>query len=129
LTETPALDQPGLMLTASTSEPTPGTLRVTVTGEVDMSSRPALEAELDRAVADAPERLVADLTGVGFCGVTGMAALTRLRSRCADAGTELVVRPSSVVRRALDLAALSPLFRLAGPWAGPAAEAGRSAAR
>jgi anti-sigma B factor antagonist len=129
LTEAPALDQPGLMLTASTSEPAPGTLRVTVTGEIDMSTRPAFDAEFDRAVAGTPERLVAVLTGVGFCGVTGMAALTRLRSRCAGAGIELVLRPSSVVRRALDLAALSPLFRLAGPWARPEGETGRTAAR
>jgi anti-sigma B factor antagonist len=128
LTETPALDQPGLMLAVATSEPVPGTLRVTVTGEIDMSTRPAFDAEFGRAVAGAPRRLVADLTGVAFCGVTGMAALTRLRSRCADAGTELVIRPSSVVRLALDLAALSPLFRLAGPWATPEAAAGRSAA-
>jgi anti-anti-sigma factor len=117
VTVTPALDGTALLLTATPSEPAPGTIHVTVTGEVDMSTRPRLDAEFDRAVAAAPIRLVVDLTGVGFCGVTGVAALGRLRSRCADAGIELVLKPSRVVRRALDLGALSPLFRLEGAGA------------
>jgi anti-sigma B factor antagonist len=125
----PAPDPTGLMLTAATSAPAPGVLRVTVTGEVDMSTRPMLETQFERAVTGAPQRLVVDLTGVGFCGVTGMATFARLRARCADAGIELVVRPSSVVRRALDLAALSPLFRLEGPWASREVEAARAAGR
>ncbi|WP_328456040.1 STAS domain-containing protein [Amycolatopsis sp. NBC_00438] len=129
MTETPAPDPTGLMLTAVTSRPTPGTLRVTVTGEVDMSTRPMLEVEFGRAVADEPQRLVVDLTGVGFCGVTGMATFARLRSRCADAGIELVVRPSSVVRRALDLAALRSMFRLEGPWASGVVEIAQAAER
>lgn len=108
------LDLSALLLTATTAEPRPGTLRVTVTGEIDMATRPRLEEELDRAVAAGPERLVVDLLGVGFCGVTGVAALGRLRARCADAGIDLVLKPSGVVRRALDLAAVGPLFRLEG---------------
>ncbi|WP_326950315.1 STAS domain-containing protein [Amycolatopsis sp. NBC_00348] len=129
MTETPAPDPTGLMLTVVRSGRAPGVLRVTVTGEVDMSTRPMLEAELERAVAEGPYRLVADLTGVGFCGVTGMATFSRLRTRCADAGIELVVRPSSVVRRALDLAALSSLFRLEGPWANGDREIAQAAER
>lgn len=109
-----ALDLSALLLTATTAEPRPGTLRVTIAGEIDMATRPRLDDELDRAVAAAPERLVVDLLGVGFCGVTGVASLGRLRARCADAGIELVLKPSGVVRRALDLAAVAPLFRLAG---------------
>jgi anti-sigma B factor antagonist len=122
VTMTSALDGTARLLTATTSKPTPGTIRVTVTGELDMATRPRLDAEFDRAVAAAPEYLVADLTGVGFCGVTGIAALGRLRSRCVDAGIELVLKPSRVVRRALDLAALSSLFRLEGAGAKPAVE-------
>ncbi|MEU4253170.1 STAS domain-containing protein [Amycolatopsis sp. NPDC026612] len=108
-----ALDLSALLLTATTAEPRPGTLRVTVTGEIDMATRPRLDEELDRAVAAAPGRLVVDLLGVGFCGVTGVASLGRLRARCADAGIDLVLKPSVVVRRALNLAAVAPLFRLA----------------
>jgi anti-sigma B factor antagonist len=107
-----ALDLSALLLTATTAEPRPGTLRVTVTGEIDMATRPRLDEELDRAVAAAPQRLVVDLLGVGFCGVTGMASLGRLRARCADAGIDLVLKPSVVVRRALNLAAVAPLFGL-----------------
>ncbi|MEV4053226.1 STAS domain-containing protein [Amycolatopsis sp. NPDC049688] len=106
------LDPSALLLTAATAEPRPGTLRVTVTGEIDMATCPRLDAELDRAVAAAPERLVVDLLGVGFCGVTGVASLGRLRTRCAETGIDLVLKPSRVVRRALDNAAIAPLFRL-----------------
>jgi len=109
-----ALDLSAMLLTATTAETRPGTLRVTVTGEIDMATRPRLDAELDRAVAAAPRRLVVDLLGVGFCGVTGVASLGRLRSRCAEAGIDLALKPSGVVRRALDLAAVAPLFRVEG---------------
>ncbi|MGW4065717.1 STAS domain-containing protein [Amycolatopsis sp. NPDC004747] len=109
-----ALDLSAMLLTATTAETGPGTLRVTVTGEIDMATRPRLDEELDRAVASAPRRLVVDLLGVGFCGVTGVASLGRLRSRCAEAGIDLAVKPSRVVRRALDHAAVAPLFRVAG---------------
>ncbi|MFJ7214582.1 STAS domain-containing protein [Amycolatopsis sp. NPDC098790] len=107
-------DPAALLLTVTTAEPRPGTTRVTVTGDLDLATRPLLDAELDRVVAAAPGRLVLDLFGVGFCGVTGVAALARLRNHCAEAGIELVVKPSPVVRRALDLAAVGPLFRLEG---------------
>jgi len=113
-----ALDLSAFLLTATTAEPRPGTLRVTIAGEIDMATRPRLDDELDRAVAAAPERLVVDLLGVGFCGVTGVASLGRLRARCAEAGIDLVLKPSRVVRRALDLAAVAPLFRLEGREAG-----------
>src|SRR5438874_2153468 len=109
-----ARDLSALLLTVTTAAPRPGTTRVTVTGELDMTTRPRLDAEFNRVVAAGPQRLVVDLLGVGFCGVTGVAALGRLRARCADAGIELVLRPSHVVRRALDLAAVGPLFRLEG---------------
>ena len=108
-----APDLSALLLTVTTTEPRPGTRRVTVTGELDMTTCPRLDAELDRAVAEAPHRLVLDLLGVGFCGVTGVAALARLRRHCAEAGIDLVIKPSRVVRRALDLTAVGPLFRLA----------------
>jgi anti-sigma B factor antagonist len=107
-----AHDLSALLLTATTAEPRPGTLRVTVAGEIDMATRPRLDEELDRAVTAMPQRLVVDLLGVGFCGVTGVASLGRLRARCADAGIDLVLKPSRVVRRALDLAAVAPLFQL-----------------
>lgn len=77
-----------------------------------MATCPRLDAELDRAVASAPRRLVVDLLGVGFCGVTGVASLGRLRARCGDAGIDLALKPSGVVRRALDRAAIAPLFRM-----------------
>jgi len=109
-----ALDLSAMLLTATTAESGPGTLRVTVAGEIDMATRPRLDEELDRAVAAAPRRLVVDLLGVGFCGVTGVASLGRLRSRCSEAGIDLALKPSGVVRRALDLAAVAPLFRMEG---------------
>ncbi len=107
-----APDLSAMLLTATTAEPRPGTLRMTVAGEIDMATRRRLDEEFDRAVAAAPHRLVADLLGVAFCGVTGVASLGRLRARCADAGIDLVLKPSPVVRRALDIAAVAPLFGL-----------------
>jgi anti-sigma B factor antagonist len=113
-----APDLSGALLTVTTAEPQPGTKRVTVTGEIDMTTRPLLDAEVDEAVASVPSRLVIDLLGVGFCGVTGVTALGRVRALCNDAGIDLVLKPSRVVRRALDLAAVGPLFRLEGSHPG-----------
>ncbi|SFW83688.1 STAS domain-containing protein [Amycolatopsis australiensis] len=105
-------DLSALLLTVTTAHPRRGTARVTVTGDLDMTTRPRLDAKLDEIVAELPERLELDLLGVGFCGVTGVAALGRLRAKCADAGIDLVLKPSRIVRRALDLAAVGPLFQV-----------------
>ncbi|MFC7343883.1 STAS domain-containing protein [Saccharopolyspora griseoalba] len=53
------------------------TLFVTATGEVELVNSPQLEAVLDQAVADGPEILVLDITGVTFLSSAGLAALVR----------------------------------------------------
>ncbi|OBB01791.1 anti-anti-sigma factor [Mycobacteriaceae bacterium 1482268.1] len=49
--------------------------------------------------ADDTERLALDLTGVEFFGTAGFSALHTLNVRCAGAGVEWVLVPSSAVSR------------------------------
>ncbi|ANZ28634.1 hypothetical protein A4U64_27285 (plasmid) [Rhodococcus sp. WB1] len=82
-----------------------GPFVLTVRGDIDLATAPALEPHLSRASADGPA-LVLDLTGVSFLGCVGMAmfdaAANRVRRRRATLTT--AVQPH--VRHMLHLAGL-----------------------
>lgn len=124
-----AASEGGSPLHLAVSETEPGVVTIEAAGELDMSTCTALETECDRVLRRGPDRLLLDLVGIGFCGVTGIAALDRLRERCRAEGADLAVKPSATLRRALDLAAVAPLFRLTGPWARGDRTFGRQAAQ
>ncbi len=69
-------------------------------GELDASNAQEL---VDYALRDAyrTERLALDLTGVDFFGTAGFSALHTLNVRCASAGIEWVMVPSTAVSRLL----------------------------
>jgi anti-anti-sigma factor len=73
---------------------------VTATGELDASNAQEL---VDYALRDADrtQRLALDLTGIEFFGTAGFSALHTLNVRCAGAGVEWVLVPSTAVRRLL----------------------------
>lgn len=62
-----------------------------VSGEVDVSSAPALRAALDELFAAGSSTVVVDLTEVGFLDSTGLGALVSARSAAVDAGGALPV--------------------------------------
>ena len=53
------------------------------------------------AMPIAPQRLALDLTGIEFFGTAGFSALHTLNVRCAGAGVEWVLVPSTAVSRLL----------------------------
>lgn len=95
----------GLLLTLR--RPCPDVVVVSIEGEVDLSNCPELDGVVMRVAADpGVERVVVDLTAVGFFAACGVRCLDRLQTRLA-AGRhrmQVVVSPDSgTVRRVLDL--------------------------
>ena len=78
----------------------PSVAVITAIGELDASNAQEL---VDYALRDADRtrRLALDLTGVDFFGTAGFSALHTLNVRCAGAGVEWVLVPSTAVSRLL----------------------------
>jgi anti-sigma B factor antagonist len=81
-----------------------GTVRVRIGGELDMSSVDRLEADVGRAMADAPPRLVVDVGAVRFADSSAIAMWVRW----AGAVPEFELRnPSPLLRRVIRTMGLS----------------------
>jgi len=81
---------------------------VSISGELDIASAPAVQEALDRAVEAASEILVVDLAGTSFVDSSGLEAIFRSERRATAAGVGMVVvgaRP--VVRRVFELSGLA----------------------
>jgi anti-anti-sigma factor len=78
----------------------PSVAVITASGELDASNSQEL---VDYALRDTDrvQRLALDLTGVDFFGTAGFSALHTLNVRCAGAGVQWVLVPSSAVSRVL----------------------------
>ncbi len=99
--------------------PRPGTVLVTVSGEIDMVTAPCLRRlllEASRSLASGegtaprppvPRRVVCDLSGVAFLGAAGLGALVAVAAATRAHGTELrIVTGTRIARRVLALAGL-----------------------
>ena len=93
-----------------------GVALVTVTGEIDIATVPALRSALFQLASDPAVRLLGcDLSRVSFLGCTGVTALLDVRATLAARGARLrlvaddhvVMRPLSVLGL-LDLLPISP---------------------
>ena len=84
---------------------------VRVRGELDFLTSPRLRSALLEVFASHPGDVVVDLTGTTFMDSIGMSVLIQgaQRLRAEDASLEL--HPSDEVRKVLDVAGVSPLFR------------------
>jgi anti-anti-sigma factor len=77
---------------------------LSVRGELDLASSPALEDQLERAVAEAPSMVIIDLRELEFMDSTGLSVLIRAHQRAQEAGHRLaIVNGSRQVRRLLSL--------------------------
>ena len=76
---------------------------VAARGEVDISSCERLDAAVQSTLEAGTEELVLNLAGVTFIDSTGLACILAALDRCRQNGTQLRLRPSRQVRRALDL--------------------------
>ncbi|MBP2477358.1 anti-sigma B factor antagonist [Crossiella equi] len=94
-------DLPGADIAETTaSRRADGVVVITVVGELDMSSTPALQDLLGAEVDAACRRLVLDLSGVSFLGSSGLAALVEARqvTQLRDAELRLVCTTHAVTR-------------------------------
>ena len=74
-----------------TAAVTPSTYVVSVTGEVDSFTAPALEQELEWVLGDGASNAVVDLAGVGFIDSTGLRVLLKALPRFEQRGGRLVL--------------------------------------
>jgi anti-anti-sigma factor len=83
---------------------------VTVRGEIDMMTAPALSRCLEARIAEAAQAIVVDLAHVTFLGASGLAVLADAQTRANGRGLEFrVVAGDGPARRYLSLVGLEPL--------------------
>ncbi|WP_067855396.1 STAS domain-containing protein [Nocardia shimofusensis] len=85
---------------------------LTVDGEVDLATAPALESAIDGALADKPAHLVIDLTQVSFLASAGMAALVGAHQRAGETTAIAVVADGPATSRQLKMTSLDQVFAL-----------------
>ncbi|MGI8593472.1 MAG: STAS domain-containing protein [Solirubrobacteraceae bacterium] len=77
-----------------------GTIRVALVGELDISSAPRVEEEIERLEAAKPAVLVLDLRGLAFMDSTGLRLIVGADARAREQGRRLaIVRGPDVVQR------------------------------
>ena len=79
---------------------------LTVSGEIDMATAPALEQAVLRSLTEHPVTLVIDLTGAQFFSSAGIAVLVLAHRRSVE-GALRVVATDRVVLRPLELTGLT----------------------
>ncbi|MDX6307167.1 MAG: hypothetical protein QOI06_213 [Nocardioidaceae bacterium] len=109
----------------ATSCPSPGTVRVTLVGDVDLATTGVLQTDLlDVLVAQLPDRLEIDLAGVPFMDCGGVSVLVVVGGAAARIGCHLwVTNPQPVVLRVLALTGLLGVLT-SGPTGDPLATIG-----
>lgn len=77
---------------------------LSLAGDLDLSTVPALQEALDAAEALAPVDLVLDLAGLSFLDSSGLHCIVRAHERAQKEGRRVVLGPgSSSVQRVLEL--------------------------
>jgi anti-sigma B factor antagonist len=76
---------------------------VSLNGEVDLSNAEALEATLQEAIGEGPERVVIDMRDLSFIDSTGIACLVRLLHEVDADRLRFVHSTSPAVVRVLQL--------------------------
>jgi anti-anti-sigma factor len=83
---------------------------VALSGELDVSTIPSVQATVDSAIASAlatGEHLVFDLSGVSFMDSSGIALLLASRARVGRVGLR---QPTATIARLLEIAGLSEVL-------------------
>jgi anti-anti-sigma factor len=86
-----------------------GTTVISIAGEIDMSNVATVEADLETALTPRPNRVVLDVSALGFIDSSGIAVLLRAAEK-----TERVElrNPSATVRRILEATGLSDVLHI-----------------
>jgi len=96
-----------------TAQLTPSTYVVSVTGEIDAFTSPALEQELDWVLGDGASNAVVDLANVGFIDSTALRVLLKALPGFAKRGGKLVlVSEDRRILRTLEITGLDMKFNV-----------------
>ncbi len=86
---------------------------ISVGGELDLASSPALEEELDRVVASGAQLVIVDLRELEFMDSTGLSVLVRAHQRAEEQGKRFgLVNGSQQVQRLLTLTGVADRLTL-----------------
>jgi len=85
---------------------------LTVAGEVDLATAPALENAIEAALGGKPAALIIDLSQVSFLASAGMAALVAAHQRAGKATRIAVVADGPATGRQLKMTSLDQVFSL-----------------
>lgn len=87
---------------------------IAVSGELDLSSSPSLEAELERVSGTESELLMLDLRGLEFMDSTGLSTIVKAHQQLTEGGRVLyLIRGPQQVQRLLDLTGVADRIPLA----------------
>lgn len=96
----------------TTVEAHDGATVLTVSGEVDLATAPALENTIEAILTGKPAVLIIDLTGVSFLASAGMATLVAAHQRAGDTTTIVLVADGPATSRQLKMTSLDQVFAL-----------------
>jgi anti-anti-sigma factor len=85
---------------------------LTVGGDIDLATVPALEAAIDEALVARPTGLVIDLSEVGFLASAGLQALVATHNNVSKSAHFAVVANSASTSRPIQLTGLDQIFEL-----------------
>ena len=86
---------------------------ISVSGELDLASSPALEEELERVAQSDAQLVVVDLRNLEFMDSTGLSVLVRAHQRAEENGRRLgLVNGSQQVQRLLTLTGVAERLTL-----------------
>lgn len=85
---------------------------LTVAGEVDLATAPALENAIEATLGGKPAAMIIDLSQVSFLASAGMAALVAAHQRAGSATRIAVVADGPATSRQLKMTNLDQVFAL-----------------
>jgi anti-anti-sigma factor len=88
-----------------------GAVVIHLTGELDLYNASDVRSVLADEAAREPERIVVDLSAVGFIDSTALGVLVEAHGK-ATSGAFLLAAPAGETRRALEISGLDRHFRL-----------------
>ncbi len=91
-----------------------GTLRIMIFGEIDHHSAASVREEIDRNIFFyRPEKVVFDLSQIGFMDSSGLGLILGRYTKIKDLGGEMTIEnPSEEILKILKLAGVDKLFGL-----------------
>jgi anti-sigma B factor antagonist len=86
---------------------------VSLAGEIDLSTAPRLSSAVGDLLAEPPDRVVLDMTGVTFCDSQGLGTLIVLSRKASMAQSCLVLtNVADFLLRVLDITGLRPALMI-----------------